>query len=266
MGRFPEDRQSALALRCVVVEYSDFPAVEWTLYFKNEGKDGLPLLKDILALDTEVVREVGDEFVLHGTKGDWCAPDSFQPFERKLEPGTTLRFAPFGGRPTNAAFPYYNLQSPGGGILLAIGWPGQWASSFLTLCYDMRKTDLNYRLAERLFTQLKRIQPHYLGDFYPLTPYSLSNDVWLAWQYHSPETGSGVIQAFRRPESGEETKTFKPRGLDPEAKYELEDFDGGKETRTGRELLEKGLAVTLGEQPAAAVIAYRPLTNQAARN
>jgi alpha-galactosidase len=139
-------------------------------------------------------------------------------------------------------------------------------SPSLTLCYDMRRTDLDYRLAERLFAQLKRIQPNYLGDFYPLTPYGLANDVWLAWQYDRPEAGSGVVQAFRRPESGEETKTFKLHGLDPEAKYELENFDGGKETRTGRELLDEGITVTLGEKPSAAVIAYRQLTNSGKRN
>ena len=605
--------ESRLALRCVVIEYSDFPAVEWTLYFKNEGSEASPLLKDIQALDAQFEREPGPEFLLHGTKGDWCAPDSFQPFEKPLEPGTTQNFAPFGGRPTNAAFPFYNLQSPGGGILLAIGWPGQWASSFardterglsitagqevlvtslkpgeeirspliamvfwrgpdvvlaqnlwrrwmiahnlprtaggelppaqivacsshqfkemtqaneenqklfidryleegmkldywwmdagwypcggewpntgtwepdrtrfpnglravsgharakgiktivwfepervgdpnswlaknhpewllstkaktpappkggnfgsgpgsllnlgndtarnwlidhvdqtlreqgidlyrqdfnmdplpfwrgadspgrqgmtenlyvqgylaywdalrqrhpdlridscasggrrddletlrravplirsdhlfeptsqqnhhfafaswipyhgagyvtgksaigqngqpdiqayafranmspsLTLCYDMRRTDLDYRLAERLFAQLRQVGPNYLGEFYPLTPYNLANDVWLAWQYDRPEAGSGVVQAFRRPENGEVTKTFKLRGLDPEAKYEVENFDGAKETRTGRELLQDGLSVTLGEQPSAAVIAYKRLTN-----
>ena len=43
----------------------------------------------------------------------------------------TQRFASYGGRPTNAAFPYYNLQLSGGGVLLAIGWPGQWASAFV---------------------------------------------------------------------------------------------------------------------------------------
>jgi alpha-galactosidase len=605
------DPQSRLKVRCVAVEYNDFPAVEWTLHFKNEGSAPSPVLKDIQAMDAHFEREPGGEYLLRTTKGDWCAPDSFQPLEKTLEPGTTQRFAPFGGRSTNAAFPYYNLQSPGGGILLAVGWPGQWASAFvrdqgrglritagqevlsaslkpgeeirspliamvfwqgtdavraqnlwrswmvahnlprtadgtlpptqivacsshqfkemtqaneenqklfvdryleegmkldywwmdagwypcngewpntgtwepdrtrfpsglravseharargiktivwfepervgdpdswlakehpqwllskkaktpappqggnfgsgpgsllnlgddearnwlidhvdrtlreqgidlyrqdfnmdplpfwrgadlpdrqgmtenlyvqgylaywdalrqrhpdlridscasggrrddletlrravplirsdhlfeptsqqnhhfafaswipyhgagyvtgksaigqngqpdieayafranmspsLTLCYDMRRTDLNYRLAERLFAQLKQVGPNYLGEFYPLTPYSLGNDVWLAWQYDRPEAGSGVVQAFRRPENGDNTKTFKLHGLDPKAKYELENFDGGKETRTGRELLEEGLTVTLGEKPSAAVIAYRQL-------
>ncbi|HPO12424.1 MAG TPA: hypothetical protein PLI09_03190 [Candidatus Hydrogenedentes bacterium] len=118
------DRQSGLVVRCVVVEYEDFPAVEWTLYFKNEGSESSPILKDVLGLDMRLAGGAGDEFVLYGTKGDWCTPDSFEPFEKKLAPGTAEQFAPYGGRPTNAAFPYYNLKTPGGGMLLVIGWPG----------------------------------------------------------------------------------------------------------------------------------------------
>jgi alpha-galactosidase len=132
-------------------------------------------------------------------------------------------------------------------------------SPSLTLCYDMRRKDLNFKLAARLFAQLKQIGPNYLGDFYPLTPYSLSNSVWLAWQYDRPEAGAGVVQAFRRPESSETSVRFPLRGLVSGAEYELENFDGGKETRTGRELMEQGLTVTLSEKPAAAVITYQRL-------
>ena len=129
-------------------------------------------------------------------------------------------------------------------------------SPSLTLCYDMRKTDLNYRLAERLFTQLKCVQPNYLGDFYPLTPYTLANDAWLAWQYDQPETGSGVVQAFRRPDCGTAAMTFKLYGLNPDAQYDLENLDGGKETFSGRQLTEQGLMIRLDNQPSAAVISY----------
>ncbi|MBM3847022.1 MAG: hypothetical protein FJ405_12150 [Verrucomicrobia bacterium] len=130
-------------------------------------------------------------------------------------------------------------------------------SPSITLCYDMRDTKLNYRVAERLFNELKAVQPNYLGDFYPLTSYSLLNDVWLAWQYDRPESGTGVVQAFRRPASGEHTMTFKLRGLESKARYELENFDGGKEIRTGRELMQQGVTVTLKEKPGAAVMLYR---------
>lgn len=603
------DPKTKLSVRCVVVKYQDFPAVEWTVYFKNTGTAPTPILAQIQALDASFQRGRDGEFVLHGTKGDWCTADSFEPFAQTLQPQTTKRFACFGGRPNNAAFPFYNLQKPGGGILLAIGWPGQWASSFtrdasrglhitagqevthlslnpgeeirspliamvfwrgndvvaaqnlwrrwmveqnlprtadgqlpptqivacsshqykemtqaneenqkmfidryleegmkldywwmdagwypcggewvntgtwvpdatrfpnglraisdharakgiktivwfepervgdpnswiaknhpewllskkakttsapkgggfgsgpgsllnlgnpealswlinhvdrtlteqgidlyrqdfnmdplafwmgadtkdrqgmtenlyvqgylaywdglrqrhpqlrldscasggrrndletlrravplirtdflfeptsqqnhhfsyaswipyhgagyavghsaigykvgagveaygfranmspsITLCYDMRATNLNFRVAERLFKELKTIQPNYLGDFYPLTSYSLSNNVWLAWQYNRTEAETGVVQAFRRPDSGEQTMTFKLHGLEPKARYEVENFDGGKEVRTGRELMERGLTVTLNEKPSAAVIAYQ---------
>ena len=48
-----------------------------------------------------------------------------------LTPGLEKRFAPAGGRPTNMEWPYYNVAYPGGeGMIVAIGWPGQWASRF----------------------------------------------------------------------------------------------------------------------------------------
>lgn len=607
------DPRTGLRVRCVSVQYNDFPAQEWTLYFRNDGDKNTPVLKDVLALDTEFTRDAGSEFVLHGTKGDWCTADSFQPFDKTLGPEANERFACYGGRPTNAAFPYYNLQFPGGGVLYAIGWPGQWASSFvrdaerglrvtagqellstslhpgeevrspliamvfwqgtdlvraqnlwrrwmvehnlprtaggklpptqvvacsshqfkemtqaneenqklfidryleeglkldywwmdagwypckgewpntgtwepdaarfpnglravsdhahakgvkiivwfepervgsseswlatqhpewllsekatvpeapkggnfgsgpgkllnlgnpeardwlinhvdrvlseqgidlyrqdfnmdplpfwrgadtqdrqgitenlyvqgylaywdalrqrhpdlridscasggrrddletmrravplirsdylfeptgqqchhfavaswipyhgagyvtgpsaigalgqpdiesygfrsnmspsLTLCYDMRKSDLNYRLAERLFAQLKSVQPNYLGDFYPLTPYRLDNSVWLAWQYDLPEAGSGVVQVFRRQESGETEMTFKLCALESDAMYEVKDCDGDKAVHSGRDLTEKGIRVQLSEKPSAAVIMYAKKTS-----
>jgi len=125
------DPTTGLEVRCVGIEYQDFQAVEWTVYFKNTGKANTPILQGIQALDLGFQRSQDGEFVLHGTKGDWCTLESFQPFHQTLEPKASRRFAPFGGRPTNAAFPYYNLQMPGGGVLLAIGWPGEWAGSFV---------------------------------------------------------------------------------------------------------------------------------------
>ncbi len=128
------DAKTGLALRCVSVEYADFPVVEWTVYLRNAGTADTPLIEDIQALDARWERpdSVGDngEFVLRGIKGDYCVPDSYEPYEMTLGTNVTQRFAPEGGRPTNKAFPCYNLAMPGGGVILAVGWPGQWATSF----------------------------------------------------------------------------------------------------------------------------------------
>ncbi len=42
--------------RCVAVEYADFPAVEWTVYFKNTGKHDTPILEQIQGLDVTLER------------------------------------------------------------------------------------------------------------------------------------------------------------------------------------------------------------------
>jgi alpha-galactosidase len=131
-------------------------------------------------------------------------------------------------------------------------------SPSLTLCYDMRSKDLNYALAKRLFAELKRIGPDFLGDFHPLTDYSLANNVWMAWQYNRPEAGQGMVQAFRRQDCSEATQVFRLRGLDPAAQYEMANFDvAGATVVSGRDLMDKGLTVEIKEKPGAAVIVYR---------
>ena len=80
------DPKTGLEVRCVAVEYADYPALEWTVYFRNAGQANTPILKDIQGLDARFERSADGEFVLHGNKGDWCAPDSFQPFQDVLGP------------------------------------------------------------------------------------------------------------------------------------------------------------------------------------
>jgi alpha-galactosidase len=125
------DPKASLEVRCTAVEYSDFPVVEWTVYFRNAGKADTPILENIQSLSSRWERTDGGEFVLRGIKGDYCTADSFEPYEITLGPNATQKFAPEGGRPTNKTFPYYNLAMPGGGLMVAVGWPGQWASSFV---------------------------------------------------------------------------------------------------------------------------------------
>ena len=124
------DPDSGLETRCVAIEYSDFPALEWTVYLRNAGKRETPILEAIQGLDAKIDSPEPGEFVLHHWKGDTCGPDLYAPLRRELPPRASVRFAPSGGRGTNGQFPYYYLATPGGGVLLAVGWPGQWATTF----------------------------------------------------------------------------------------------------------------------------------------
>jgi alpha-galactosidase len=124
------DPKTGLVVRCVGVQYGDFPVFEWTLYFKNTGTADTPIIADVQAIDMSLLRSDKEEFTLHYTKGDTCAIDSFQPLVETLAPKSVKQLAPGGGRPTNGANPFWNIKFEGGGMMLAVGWPGQWTARF----------------------------------------------------------------------------------------------------------------------------------------
>ena len=124
------DPATGLVVRCACIAYHDFPSVEWTLYFKNEGAAATPVLSDIMAADTAFSRAGEGEFVLHAHKGDNCVPDSYEPYADTLGPGTDKRIANSGGRPTQTAFPYFNIATGGEGVIFVVSWAGQWAAQF----------------------------------------------------------------------------------------------------------------------------------------
>jgi alpha-galactosidase len=127
-----------------------------------------------------------------------------------------------------------------------------------TACFDMRRKDLDFALLRRVLGQWRKFAPNYFGDYYPLTPYSLDKSAWIAWQFDRPDAGEGMIQAFRRTESVYESIRVRLRGLDPEARYELTNLVAAGSTKTtGRELMEKGLAIAITDQPGSALIVYR---------
>jgi alpha-galactosidase len=123
---------------------------------------------------------------------------------------------------------------------------------------DIRVKEIDYAALRRLVGQWRSISPYYYGDYYPLMPYSLDHTAWIAWQFDRPETGEGAVQAFRRAQSVYESARLRLRGLDVEARYTVTTFDGpGPTEMSGRELTERGLPVTIGDQPGAAVITYK---------
>jgi len=130
------DPTTGLVARCVAVAYRDFPTVEWTVHLKNTGAEDTPLLTDLQALDTELQRfpwpaSDGAEFRLHHHAGSPCTARDYEPFVSGLAPKAALRFAPPGGRPSDSVLPYFNLELPTSeGVIVAVGWPGQWAATF----------------------------------------------------------------------------------------------------------------------------------------
>ena len=124
------DPTTSLEVRCVAVEYNDFPTVEWTLYFKNGGSNDTPILENIQALDVQLDRGDTGEFLLHHNVGSPADGNDYAPRETILAAGKSKRLGALGGRPTNSDWSYFNLEWPNEGLILVVGWPGQWAADF----------------------------------------------------------------------------------------------------------------------------------------
>jgi alpha-galactosidase len=124
------DPKTGLVVRWVAIAYNDFPTVEWVLHLKNTGTADTPILQNVQALDARFERNGEGEFVLHHNTGSPCEPRDYQPHETVMAAKTSRRISAAGGRPTNSDLPYFNLAWPGEGVIIVVGWPGQWAATF----------------------------------------------------------------------------------------------------------------------------------------
>lgn len=186
------DPKTGLVVRCVAIEYHDFPTVEWTLHFKNPGPTATPLLENIQALDMRFARGHYGEFLLHHAVGSPCAVNDYEPLASELLPKSEKRIGGAGGRPTNSALSYFNLEVPtGSGVIIAVGWPGQWSSSWV------RDEDVGLRVrAGQELTRLKLLPGEEIRSPLMVLQFWTKNwiraqNIWRRWMlaHNVPQPG-----------------------------------------------------------------------------
>jgi alpha-galactosidase len=174
------DPRTGLAVRLVAIDYADYPTVEWKLYLKNTSSADTPIIADLKALDVTFRRGQG-EFLLHHNTGDNDTPDSYEPHLDTLGPSIAKHFSSAGGRPTTGGFPYFNLEHGGGGVIVVIGWGGQWSADFvrdagegLRISGGQELTHFKLHPGEEVPTPMAVLQ-FYKGD------YPRSQNIWRRW-------------------------------------------------------------------------------------
>ena len=116
---------------------------------------------------------------------------------------------------------------------------------------DLLKTRLN------LISQWRQVADFYYGDFFPLTEYSSHESTWMAWQWGSTDGAAGIVQAFRRSKSNFTSATFPLHHLKPNSSYTVEDLDSLEKVQiSGKELVDKGVPVTIPAAPGAVILKY----------
>ncbi len=123
------DPQTKLVVRVSAIQFKDFPAVEWVIHFKNEGASETPILESIQPLDTSWLSRDRDP-TIHYAEGATCSMNDFRPLRRSLNVKGELHLEPGGGRSSSDFLPFFNIETKGEGVVVAIGWTGEWAISF----------------------------------------------------------------------------------------------------------------------------------------
>ena len=187
------DPKTGLIVRVVGIEYRDFPSVEWTLYFKNAGKTDTPIIENIRSLDIRWQRGEKGEFLLHHNVGAPADGTDYTPLESVLGKNAKLRLGAAGGRSTNLHMSYFNLErSKDEGLIVVIGWPGQWAADFIRdadcgvqLCAGQELTHFKLLPDEEVRTPLSVLQFWKGGDWI------CAQNIWRRWMiaHNMPRPG-----------------------------------------------------------------------------
>ena len=129
---------------------------------------------------------------------------------------------------------------------------------FQNSSFDVRDKNFDFAIARKYQADWKRCTKYYAQDYYPLTTYSLDEGAWLAWEYVTYDGSAGIVQVFKRSQSPYETARIRMYGLNPDANYTFEDFDGNPGfTCSGKELMGKGMPITIPEKRVARILEFR---------
>ena len=195
------DAASGMTCRIEARQFSDFSAVEWIAYFANESDQESPLLEDVRALDLAWPSPAPAR--LHCARGSDERPDDFEYVVESL--GTvrgdlrTVRLdSGSDGRSSVSWLPFMNLESATDGLVVAIGWSGQWSAEIgreaktgaMCLCAGMDGVSLRLRPGESIRTP-RILLLHWQGE--PVTGNNLLRRYILA--HCAPRCDGRTVEA-----------------------------------------------------------------------
>ena len=155
------DPRSGLEVACDVKGYPEFRAVEWVLHFRNTSAENSGQLTRVKVADFDMVYPAAGALKIHYAEGNKISKADYAPRTAEFRTEQPLHIEPHGGRSSEEAFPYFNLESEASrqGVMVAVGWTGTWFAdlekrdpSRLTLAAGMLNTDLYLYPGEQIRT------------------------------------------------------------------------------------------------------------------
>ena len=122
------DLATGMQVVCEIKGWTDFGTIEWVLRFQHTGHGNSPKLSHVRTVDLDFLHPQSAPVVYYANGSDASRAD-FAPQQKILNPGDTLEMTPRGGRSSDGAFPFFNIETtPGEGVVVAVGWSGTWTA------------------------------------------------------------------------------------------------------------------------------------------
>lgn len=119
------NKEKALEVTVKATAFDKNATCQWTVYIKNTGKENSGVISDFYALDSSF--STGDAELYYSMGSDTAASD-FSLIKKDLS-FIEKKFSGSDGKPTETYLPYFNIFGESCGMILGIGWTGQWTAA-----------------------------------------------------------------------------------------------------------------------------------------
>ena len=120
------DPSSGLKVTFDKITYSDFPAVDWLLYFENTGTANTGIIENIQALDTSIY---DPGYILHKTNGNLPNETQFDVSILPISQATPQVLSAENGVSAYKDLPFFKVETDNSSIIIAVGWTGNWKAT-----------------------------------------------------------------------------------------------------------------------------------------
>lgn len=133
---------NAVKVTVELTTFTDNATSQWVVYLENTGKENSGVISDFYAVDTAFRTGKAD---LYYSMGSNTAASDFSLIKKSLG-ADERKFSGNEGKPTEAYLPYFNIHGENYGMILGIGWTGQWCAGL-----SLKKGETNITAKQEYF-------------------------------------------------------------------------------------------------------------------
>ncbi len=155
------------------VLYGHSPSLDYVITVTNTSSEyNTPVITELNSLDSDFEMKASGGYTVHTNEGSHENIDDYKPIIDKLTKAnpTAVHNVTGGSSSNNTGFPFFDVIGKDEGIIMAIGWSGQWESDFKYLSnneFNMRARQQTFNavlLPEETIRMPRIVMTYFTGD------------------------------------------------------------------------------------------------------